>query len=124
MGTLSYEELERALAEERRASSFKDRKYELLLEHLRDSDQQYRDQVDREFHLRQQLREMEVLIKTGDVEKVLKIVAEKLLTDMKWRDDGRDRYPEQVQINPINKQGKGTQVDAFGSTRKYPQRST
>ncbi len=117
MGSLSYEELERAF-------NSKSRKYELLLEVLRDSDQQYRDQVDREFHLRQQLREMEVLIKTGDVEKILKIVAEKLLTDMKWRDDGRDRYPEQVQINPINKQGKGTQVDAFGSTRKYPQRST
>ena len=117
MASLSYEELEKAF-------NSKCRKYELLLEVLRDSDQQYRDQVDREFNLRQQLREMEVLIKAGDVEKVLKIVAEKLLTDMKWRDDGRDRYPEQVQINPINKQGKGTQVDAFGATRKYPQRGT
>jgi len=117
MASLSYEELEKAF-------NSKCRKYELLLEVLRDNDQQYRDQVDREFHLRQQLREMEVLIKAGDVEKVLKIVAEKLLTDMKWRDDGRDRYPEQVQINPINRQGKGTQVDAFGATRKYPQRGT
>ena len=118
MGSLSYEELERAF-------NSKSRKYELLLEVLRDNEQQYRDQVDREFHLRQKLREMEVLIKTGDIEKILRIVAEKLLTDNAWRDNGMERYPEQIQmVNPSNKKGKGTQVDAFGSSRKFTEWGT